>query len=46
MMCIGLLEKQDFYVKYIFWKTELKKLANSQPGVKFLAFSQKLSVRP
>jgi len=29
-MCIGLLEKQDFYVKFIFWKTGLKKLANSQ----------------
>jgi len=29
-MCIGLLEKQDFYENYIFWKTGLKKLANSQ----------------
>jgi len=45
-MCIGLLEKQDFYVKYIFWKIGLKKLANSQPRAKFSAFLQKLSVRP
>jgi len=28
-MCIGLLEKQDFYENY-FWKAGLKKLANSQ----------------
>jgi len=46
MMCIGLLEKRDFYVKYVFGKIELKKLANSQPGAKFSAFSQKLLVRP
>jgi len=45
-MCIGLLEKQDFYVKYIFWKIGLKKLANSQPRAKFSTFLQKLSVRP
>jgi len=45
-MCIGLLEKQDFYENYVFWKTGLKKLANSQPGAEFSAFSQKLSVRP
>jgi len=51
-MCIGLLAKQDFYVKYIFQKTGLKKLANSQnfansqPGAKFSTFPEKLLVRP
>ena len=30
-MCIRLLEKQDFYAKYVFWKKSgLKNLANSQ----------------
>jgi len=37
-MCIGLLKKQDFYENYVFWKTGLKKLANSQPGAKFSVF--------
>ena len=45
-MCIGLLAKKDFYVKYIFRKTGLKKLANSQPGAKFSPFPQKLLVHP
>jgi hypothetical protein len=29
-MCIGLLEKLYFHAKYVFWKTESKKLANSE----------------
>jgi len=30
-MCIGLLKEQDFNENYVFWKTGLKKLANSRP---------------
>jgi len=29
-MCIGLLAKQDFYVRNVSRNTELKQLANSQ----------------
>jgi len=63
-MCVGMLEKQDFFLcKMHFLKklgrrnsliakvSPLAKLlpqhfANSRPGAKFSAFSQKLSVRP
>jgi hypothetical protein len=40
-MCIGLLEKQQF-----LWKTELRKLTNSQPGVKFLTFPKSIDSSP
>jgi hypothetical protein len=43
MMCVGLLEKWDFYAKNVFRKIELKKLANSEPGAKFSVFPKTVS---
>jgi hypothetical protein len=38
-----ILENKKFHAKNVFWKIELKKLTNSEPGAKFSVFQKTVS---